>query len=74
MVIANVPSIAAVYVGRFITGLMSSVPSVIVEGSIEDMFNFRIRVWIVWVWACATTTGLILGPIYGSYIAAYLGW
>lgn len=74
IIIGTVPSVGAVFLGRFVTGIMSAVPSVIVEGSIEDMFDFRMRVWIVWGWACATTTGLVLGPIYGSYVAEMLGW
>lgn len=65
---------AGVCVGRFICGIMSAVPSVVVEGSIEDLFNMKSRVWIVFLWACATTAGLVLGPIYGAYISTYCGW
>ncbi|KFY48860.1 hypothetical protein V495_00970 [Pseudogymnoascus sp. VKM F-4514 (FW-929)] len=71
---AEVPTMAGVCVGRFICGIMSAVPSVVVEGSIEDLFNMKSRVWIVFLWACATTAGLVLGPIYGAYISAYCGW
>ena len=71
---AKVPTMAGVCVGRFICGIMSAVPSVVVEGSIEDLFNMKSRVWIVFLWACATTAGLVLGPIYGAYISAYCGW
>jgi MFS family permease len=53
---------------------MSAVPSVIVSGSIEDMFNMRDRVWLMFLWACATTMGLLVGPIYGVFISATLGW
>ncbi|OBT84330.1 hypothetical protein VE02_07271 [Pseudogymnoascus sp. 03VT05] len=71
---AEVPTMAGVCVGRFICGILSAVPSVVVEGSIEDLFNMKSRVWIVFLWACATTAGLVLGPIYGAYISAYCGW
>ncbi|KFY06803.1 hypothetical protein V492_07724 [Pseudogymnoascus sp. VKM F-4246] len=71
---SQVPTMAGVCVGRFICGIMSAVPSVVVEGSIEDLFNMKSRVWIVFLWACATTAGLVLGPIYGAYISAYCGW
>ncbi|KAL5350604.1 hypothetical protein ACLOAV_004173 [Pseudogymnoascus australis] len=71
---AEVPTMTGVCVGRFICGVMSAVPSVVVEGSIEDLFNMKSRVWIVFLWACATTAGLVLGPIYGAYISAYRGW
>jgi MFS family permease len=74
ILIAQVPTMAGVCVGRFICGIMSAVPSVVVEGSIEDLFNMKSRVWIIFLWACATTAGLVLGPIYGAYISAYFGW
>ncbi|KAE8442469.1 hypothetical protein EG329_003312 [Mollisiaceae sp. DMI_Dod_QoI] len=53
---------------------MSAVPSIIVSGSIEDMFNMQQRVWLMFIWACATTSGLLLGPVYGTYISHSLGW
>jgi MFS family permease len=68
------PHIAGVVVGRFVAGFVSAVPSIIVSGSIEDMFNMTQRVWIMYAWACATTGGLLVGPIYGSYISGSLGW
>ncbi|CZR53513.1 related to MFS multidrug transporter [Phialocephala subalpina] len=69
-----VPSIPGAFVGRFIAGFMSAVPSIIVSGSIEDMFNMQQRVWMMFLWACATTSGLLLGPVYGTYISHSLGW
>ncbi|KAF8861444.1 MFS multidrug transporter [Acephala macrosclerotiorum] len=69
-----VPSIAGALVGRFIAGFMSAVPSIIVSGSIEDMFNMQQRVLMMFIWACATTSGLLLGPVYGTYISHSLGW
>jgi MFS family permease len=69
-----IPSVAGALVGRFLSGFTSAVPSVIVSGSIEDLFNMRERVWLIYIWACATTGGLLVGPIYGSYIAAIIGW
>lgn len=68
-----VPSVAGAFVGRFIAGFMSAVPSIIVSGSIEDIFNMQQRVGMMFVWACATS-GLLLGPIYGTYISHSLGW
>ena len=68
------PSVAGVVVGRFLSGFTSAVPSIIVSGSIEDMFNMKERVLLIYIWACATTGGLLVGPIYGSYVAATIGW
>jgi MFS family permease len=68
------PSIAGAITGRFVAGFVSAVPSIVVSGSIEDMFNMTQRIWIMYVWASATTAGLLLGPIYGSYISRCIGW
>ncbi|KAK5101764.1 hypothetical protein LTS08_004223 [Lithohypha guttulata] len=43
-------------------------------GSVEDMWNNRQRVWSVWAWTTCSNVGLVLGPIYGAYITAYLNW
>jgi MFS family permease len=69
-----VPSIAGVIIGRFICGFASAVPSVVIAGSIQDMYADTHRVWMVFVWNSSTTLALVLGPIYGSYIADSIGW
>ncbi|PMD47633.1 MFS multidrug transporter [Hyaloscypha variabilis F] len=74
IIVGFTPSVAGAVVGRFISGFTSAVPSIIVSGSIEDMFNMKERVWLIYIWACATTGGLLVGPIYGSYLAATVGW
>ncbi|KUJ08940.1 MFS multidrug transporter [Mollisia scopiformis] len=74
IIVACVPSISGPFVGRFISGFVSAVPSIIVSGSIEDMFNMQQRISMMYIWACATTGGLFLGPIYGTYISHSLGW
>jgi MFS family permease len=69
-----VPSVAGVFVGRFVSGFASSVPSVVIAGSIQDMYASTHRVWMIWVWNSSTTLALILGPIYGAYMAHAIGW
>ncbi|KAL8371126.1 hypothetical protein RB595_001125 [Gaeumannomyces hyphopodioides] len=64
----------AVHVGRFVTGLASAAPSVVVAGSVEDMFNARRRVWVVVLWNAGTTAGLCLGPVYAAHVSAAAGW
>ncbi|KAH7040976.1 major facilitator superfamily transporter [Microdochium trichocladiopsis] len=66
--------VAAVYAGRFATGLASAVPSVVIAGSIEDLFNSRERVWAVICWNSMTTIALCLGPIYAAHIIPSAGW
>ncbi|OHE99522.1 major facilitator superfamily transporter [Colletotrichum orchidophilum] len=65
---------AAVYMGRFTAGLASAVPSVVIAGSVEDMFNTKRRVWIIVLWNAGTTVGLCFGPIYAAFISEAFGW
>ena len=74
MIIAAVPSVVAVTIGRFVTGLLSGIPTSIVAGSIEDMYPAGIRIWMIFAWAVAANIGIILGPIIGIYITQDLGW
>lgn len=67
-------SLAGVVLGRFLSGLCSAVPAVVVGGSIEDLFNERQRIWPVWLWNAFTVAGQVLGPVYGSYVSKSLGW
>lgn len=72
--IVDVPDFAAVIIGRFITGVFSSVPTVIIAGSIEDMFDTEDRIWMVFLWAVIANLGLVLGPIMSTYVTYSLGW
>ncbi|KAI9369176.1 major facilitator superfamily domain-containing protein [Aspergillus egyptiacus] len=74
IVIAAVPSIEGVVIGRLVSGFLSAIPSTIVVGSIEDMFNSRDRVWMIWVWALVANLGLVVGPIMGTFTTADLNW
>ncbi|KAK2056504.1 major facilitator superfamily transporter [Colletotrichum caudatum] len=65
---------AAVYAGRFVAGVASAVPSVVIAGSVEDMFNTKQRIWIIVLWNAGTTVGLCFGPIYAAYISEAAGW
>ncbi|KAH7311226.1 major facilitator superfamily transporter [Stachybotrys elegans] len=67
-------SAAAIHVGRFVTGFASAVPSVVIAGSIEDLFNAKHRVWAVIVWNASTTVALCLGPIYAALVIDSSGW
>lgn len=69
-----VPSVAGVVVGRFMSGFALAVPSFVIAGNITDMYTAKHRMWMTLVWNGSTTFGLILGPIYGSYIAHVIGW
>ncbi|PTU18309.1 hypothetical protein P175DRAFT_0465184 [Aspergillus ochraceoroseus IBT 24754] len=74
LIIATVPSLKGVIFGRLLSGFLSAIPSTIVVGSIEDMFNSRDRVWMIWFWALVANLGLVVGPIFGTFTTADLNW
>jgi MFS family permease len=74
VIVGVVPSIAGVVFGRFATGFLSVIPTVVVAGSIEDIFNSKDRVWLIFLWAMVSNMGLAIGPIMSTYITAALGW
>lgn len=74
VMIADVPNFAAVIIGRLVTGVLSSVPTVIIAGSIEDLFGTEDRIWMVFLWAVVANLGLVLGPIMSTYVTYSLGW
>ncbi|PYI00267.1 MFS multidrug transporter [Aspergillus sclerotiicarbonarius CBS 121057] len=74
VITAAIRSLAAVTVGRFFCGFLSAIPAIVVAGSIEDMYNSKDRVWMIFLWAIVANMGLALGPIMSVYITAYWGW
>ncbi|KAF4227477.1 hypothetical protein CNMCM8980_007308 [Aspergillus fumigatiaffinis] len=68
IIIAIVPSITGVVVGRLLSGFLSAIPTNVVAGSIEDMFNAKDRIWFLSLWMMLAPWGLALGPIYSTYI------
>ncbi|TVY82572.1 putative transporter, partial [Lachnellula suecica] len=74
IMIGTTPNISGVIIGRFFSGLLSAIPTIVVAGSIEDMFTAEKRVWTIFAWGVAANIGLALGPIYGSYITYHIGW
>ena len=74
VIAAAVPSIAAVITARFLTGLLSAIPTVVVAGSIEDVFNIEARVWMIFCWAVVGNVALSIGPIFSVYVTNKLGW
>lgn len=74
LIVAAVPSLSGVILGRFMSGLLSAIPTTVVIGSIEDMFNSRDRIWMVCIWAIVSNLGLVVGPIMSIYILVDLEW
>jgi MFS family permease len=76
VIAASVHLLPVVVVARMMSGLASAIPTIVVAGSIEDVFNSRARVWWIFVWASVGTAAVAVGPIFGSYVtqSASLGW
>ncbi|OQD77508.1 hypothetical protein PENDEC_c002G05180 [Penicillium decumbens] len=74
VIVGVVPHIAGVAIGRFFSGFLSAIPTIIVAGSIEDMYNSKHRVWLIFLWALVANMGLTLGPIMSTYITVHLSW
>ena len=71
-----VPHLPAIVICRFVSGIVSAIPTNVVAGSIEDLFDIGPRIWLIFFWLMMANLGLALGPIYGSYVtfAPGLGW
>jgi MFS family permease len=69
-----VHSLAAVFIFRFITGFLSAIPTMVVAGSIEDIFDEERRTWIVYLWATVSNVGLVVGSVMATYISYSIGW
>lgn len=74
VITATVHSLPAIVVSRFLSGLASAIPTIVVAGSIEDVFNMRARVWMIFTWAVVGNAAVCVGPIYSAYVTATLGW
>ena len=75
--VAATPHIAAVFVGRFVTGFVSAVPRMTVISSIEDLIDEGSeggRSWAFWISSLTQNIGLVTGPIYASQVAGALNW
>ncbi|KAK4626678.1 putative efflux pump kojT [Fulvia fulva] len=76
MASALAPIIGAQLAFRFLAGLFGSTPLTCAGGSISDLWNPLERVFAFPVFANAASTGPLLGPIIGGYIAqsSLLSW
>ncbi|KAF2767256.1 putative MFS multidrug transporter [Teratosphaeria nubilosa] len=74
VLIAAWPTSPGIAVGRFITGFVSAVPSVVISGSLEDIWNIRARIWVFFIGATICNMGLVVGPIISPYIIDAYGW
>ncbi|KAK8226667.1 MFS multidrug transporter [Phyllosticta capitalensis] len=67
-------ALAAVIIGRILSGVVGSITSTVGPGSLEDVYSPEHRIWGVFAWTTAGSLGLMLGPIYSAHVVTYLGW
>ncbi|KAI5361294.1 Putative major facilitator superfamily domain, MFS transporter superfamily [Septoria linicola] len=73
LIIGLVPHVSGAIIGRFLSAMMAAAGGAVAAGSLEDMFDCKSRIWLIYSWVSAATAGLAIGPIYGSYINHVLG-
>ncbi|KAK8160817.1 major facilitator superfamily domain-containing protein [Phyllosticta citrichinensis] len=67
-------ALAAVIIGRGMSGVVGAITSTVGPGSLEDVYTPEHRIWGVFAWTTAGSLGLMLGPIYSAHVVTYLGW
>lgn len=68
-IIIGVPQkVPAIIIGRFISGFLSALPTVVGSGSIEDLWEVRPRIWAIDIWIKGSIIGIALGPSFATYI------
>lgn len=73
-IVAAVPSVIAVYFGRFFQGVAAAIPATVAFGNFEDMFEAQERIWVVYGYTLFGFIGLSLGPVYSAYVTEVCGW
>ncbi|KAJ4138419.1 hypothetical protein NW768_002250 [Fusarium equiseti] len=74
VIVAAIPSVIAVYFGRFFQGVAAAIPATVAFGNFDDMYNAEHRIWVVYIYTILGMLGLALGPIYAVYITSSIGW
>lgn len=69
---AELPGLGAF--GRLITGFLSAVPSAVINGSMQDMFDTRELIWLTLPYMAMSNLGIAVGPVMSAYITAAWGW
>ncbi|KAJ6179377.1 hypothetical protein N7519_009838 [Penicillium mononematosum] len=69
---AELPAAGAI--GRLITGFLSAVPSAVINGSMQDMFDTKEMIWLTLPYMAMANLGIAVGPVMSAYITAVWGW
>ncbi|KIW05667.1 uncharacterized protein PV09_03531 [Verruconis gallopava] len=66
--------LAPILLGRLMSGLASAVPTTVLGGSIEDIWDIKARIWVIDLWVLHAIIGVAVAPAYAVAIASSLGW
>ena len=67
-------NLISIIIGRCMSGLASAIPTAVLTGSVEDMWDIKARIWVIDVWVIAAICGLAVAPVYATAVEAALGW
>jgi len=71
---ATVTSINGLLAGRFIQGLLSSVPSVVIVLMIRELYAPRQALRVMTLYGAALGLAPAIGPLLGGYLHVWYGW
>ncbi|KAJ0325611.1 hypothetical protein COL5a_007423 [Colletotrichum fioriniae] len=74
ILVGRIPTIPGIVVGRFIGGLLSSVPTIVATGSIEDLWDTNARVWWLYWWSLVANLGILTGPVFSDLVMRSTHW
>ncbi|EME50224.1 hypothetical protein DOTSEDRAFT_85429 [Dothistroma septosporum NZE10] len=75
LVVAARPVLSVVVVGRFGSGFLSTMPTVVAAGSIENMWDGRARIWSNYLWITTAVLGLAFDFVVATWISTSAdGW
>ncbi|KAJ5714841.1 multidrug resistance protein [Penicillium malachiteum] len=71
---AIAPNMAALVIFRFLAGAFGAAPFTLGGGTIADIVDPAQRGTAMGIWMGGLTVGPVIGPTFGGFISAYLGW
>jgi MFS family permease len=71
---ASTSSIWAPIWSRLACGFLSAIPSNVVAGTIEDLWDFKQRTWAIFSWALAADIGVVCGTVIGNELMTIRDW
>lgn len=75
IIVGNPGNLVSIILGRIFSGLLSSIPTVVTAGSIEEMWSPHERIWAVQGVVSAALVGIAIAPAIATAAgSSFLGW